>query len=329
MDIPCEEVCNEIPAAVEIQATADTSTQTPHIIKDSIGVEHYNMETQHTTPPLSYDTMDNRMISYHTGLECKEKFQLVLQSLGKAAYELNYYVPHEVPSISIDNQLLITLIKLRLSKANIELSMLFGIPARAVSNIFYTWVNFMYYQWGEVDWWPSQETVRYYAPDGFKRSYPNTRVIIDGTECPLAKPSKPLAQQVTWSSYKNRNTVKVLVGATPGGLISYVSESYGGAASDRQIVERSNLTTMCDPGDEIMSDKGFNVEDLFIPKQVMVNIPTFFKQKNRMDGKTVRKDRHIASKRVHIERLIGLVKTYAILRTPMNDIEGHLYLLRY
>jgi hypothetical protein len=61
-----------------------------------------------------------------------------------------------------------------------------------------------------------------------------------------------------------------------------------------------------------MADKGFNVQDLFAPYDVTINIPTFFRKKNRMTGKTVLKDRAISSKRVHIERIIGLAKTYKI-----------------
>ncbi|XP_062594027.1 uncharacterized protein LOC134255513 [Saccostrea cucullata] len=44
--------------------------------------------------------------------------------------------------------------------------------------------------------------------------------------------------------------------------------AYGGSTSDRQVVERSPLINICDPGDLIMSDKGFNVQDLFAPKDV-------------------------------------------------------------
>ena len=42
---------------------------------------------------------------------------------------------------------------------------------------------------------------------------------------------------------------------------------------------RSPLVNICDPVDSIMSDKGFNVQDLFAPKDAKVNIPTFFKKK--------------------------------------------------
>ncbi len=66
-----------------------------------------------------------------------------------------------------------------------------------------------------------------------------------------------------------------------------------------------------------MADKGFNVQDLFQHANITVNIPTFFRKRNRMDGKTVLHDRKIASKRVHIERIIGLAKTYKMLTQPM------------
>jgi len=136
------------------------------------------------------------------------------------------------------------------------------------------------------------------------------------------KPTQPIAQQVTFSTYKNRNTIKALVGITPGGLVSYVSPAFGGSASDRQIVEATGFATLCDPYDEVMADKGFNVDDIFAPYQVGVNIPAFFRKKNRLSQATVMKDRKIASKRVHVERSIGLAKTYKILQQPMNSTES-------
>lgn len=140
----------------------------------------------------------------------------------------------------------------------------------------------------------------------------------------MKKPKNPSAQQATFSTYKNRNTVKVLVGATPGGLVSYMSNAYGGSTSDRQIVERSGLPSLCDVNDSIMADKGFNVQDIFAPKDIQINIPTFFKKRNRMSGETVVRDRKISSKRVHIERIIGLAKTFKILVESMTATEAKL-----
>ncbi|XP_014681283.1 PREDICTED: uncharacterized protein LOC106820842 [Priapulus caudatus] len=201
-------------------------------------------------------------IHYYTGLGDRSRFNLVLYSLGDAAYHLNYY-KKAIPKISIANQLYLTLMKLRTGHPNRELGFFFQIDERAVANIFITWINFMFHQWNEIDWWPSQELVRYFAPTDFRAKFSKTRVIVDGTEFPIHKPKNPLPQQASFSTYKNKNTMKILVGSTPGGLASYVSPAYCGSASDRQIVERSNLQSLCDPSDEIMADKGFNQAQLF------------------------------------------------------------------
>ncbi|CAC5399359.1 unnamed protein product [Mytilus coruscus] len=177
---------------------------------------------------------------------------------------------------------------------------------------------------GEVNTWPSSSLVGYFSPSDFKSKFPTTRIIIDGTECPVKKPKAPKAQQATFSSYKNRNTVKILVGSTPGGLVNYVSNAYGGCASDRHIVERCKIVQLCNPGDSVMADKGFNVQDLFARMDVADNIPTFFKKRNRISGKTPLRDRKVSSKRVHIERNIGLCKTYKILTNAMNGTETKL-----
>ncbi len=260
---------------------------------------------------------DAPAIHFYTGLENFDRLLVVFNSLGPAVNYLKHHGGRQIELLSPINQLFLTLIKLRCNKTSFELSRLFEISETSVENIFITWINFMYHQWSEISIWPSRDLVRYYMPSDFKQKFLNTRVIFDATECPVKKPKTPRAQQSTFSTYKNRNTVKILVGASPGGLVSYISMAYGGSTTDRQIVERSNICSICDPGDSIMADKGFNVQDMFQHANITINIPTFFRKRNRMDGKTVLHDRKIASKRVHIERIIGLAKTYKMLTQPM------------
>ena len=261
---------------------------------------------------------------YYTGLESFEKFLFVLDTLGPGVDDLIYYYKTKVYQPSVRNQFFLTLVKLRRGKDNFELSDLFQISETTVTNIFITWVNFMYLQWGEVNLWAERNVVSFNMPSDFKRQFPRTRVVVDGTEFPIKKPSAPLAQQATFSTYKNRNTAKILVGVTPGGMVSYVSPAYGGSTSDRQIVERSDLPQRCDPGDIVLADKGFKVQDLFAPYDITVNHPTFFDKKNRLSGDLVMKDRKIASKRVHVERVIGQAKTYQILKKPLTATETKL-----
>ena len=52
-----------------------------------------------------------------------------------------------------------------------------------------------------------------------------------------------------------------MVGCTPRGAVSFVSDCYGRSVSDRQIIEDSNIldNSMFDSGDSIMADRGIMV----------------------------------------------------------------------
>ena len=282
-----------------------------------------NKFSQTATQPLfllNSFANDDAAMHFYTGLENYVKVCFVLSTLGAAQHNLNYMYG-SISNISVKDQFFLVLMKLRRYLTNFELSRMFSITEADVYNIFCTWVRFMALQWGELDIWPSRDIVRYFSPTDFKRTFPSTRVIIDGTECPVKRSRLPKAQQSTFSTYKNRNTVKVLVGATPRGLVSYVSPAYGGSTSDRQIIERSKIPKTCDPGDSIMADKGFNDLDILAPFDISINILAFFKKQNKIKSSTVISDRILSSKRVHIERIIGLAKTYKILTNPLNKTE--------
>ena len=303
--------------------SSSKSTSTEHIF-----VKNSSVQTDVDMPSafLSYENLqhDPQLLHYYTGLETGAKLLVVFHSLGPAVYSLVYYRTATVDSISPLNQFILMLAKLRQDVDYLPLSKMCGVSVFTAENVFITWINFCSRQWSEVNTWPDKDLTLFYCPKDFKLQFPTTCVILDGTEIPIKKPSNPLAQRSTFSTYKNGNTVKVLIGCSPGGLISYVSPAYGGSVSDRQVVERSNLPDMCQPKDSIMADKGFNVQDLFAANDITVNIPTFFTKKNRMSGKQVLADRKISSKRVHVERVIGLMKSYKILTRPLNSSETKL-----
>ncbi|GBM94758.1 hypothetical protein AVEN_66051-1 [Araneus ventricosus] len=60
----------------------------------------------------------------------------------------------------------------------------------------------------------------------FRLNFPQCRVIIDCTKFVIQKPSDPKAQQLTFNNYKNSNTVKCLIGISPSGGISFISERW-------------------------------------------------------------------------------------------------------
>jgi len=103
---------------------------------------------------------------------------------------------------------------------------------------------------------------------------------------------------------------------------SIVSDAYADSTSNRQRCERSDLMSksLFSSENSIVADRGFNVQDLFAAKDVHVNIPSFFKGKSQFIAAEVVKDLRIASKRIHIERVIGLAKTFKILKQPLPKV---------
>ena len=97
-------------------------------------------------------------------------------------------------------------------------------------------------------------------PEAFKSKYKSTRVIIDCTEVKCQMPSSLQLNGELFSSYKNHTTLKGLVGISPGGAITFISQLYTGSVSDREIVRRSGFLDLPFNGnDSVMEDKGFTI----------------------------------------------------------------------
>ena len=165
------------------------------------------------------------------------------------------------------------LVRLRLSLLQKQISDIFCISQPSVSKIFTTWITLLYHVFKQVlVRWPAKQLIKKYFPKFFSK-YPRTLVIIDCTEITVDNPSAPSSQKVTWSDYKSHNTFKLLVGITPSGAFSFISDLYSGAISDRAITIKSGLLEQLEPMDDVMADRGFNLKDLITKKKATLNIP--------------------------------------------------------
>lgn len=75
------------------------------------------------------------------------------------------------------------------------------------------------------------------------------------------------------------------------------------------------------PGDLVMADRGFTIHEFLVCKQAELAIPAFTRGKDQLDPVDVEKTRGIANVRIHVERVIGLLRRkYTILSgTPPID----------
>ena len=266
---------------------------------------------------------DDKLIRFYTGFVSYAIFLSFFNFLGPVVNELRYRgekggqgLRHRVRMLDPINQLFLTLVKLKLNLKLKDLAFRFGISPSAVSWYINTWICFLYHHLKEIDWTPSVNQVISTLPHSFKKLYPNTFAIIDGSEIFLETPSDLCMQSSTWSQYKHHNMAKFLLACTPNGAISFVSPVFVGSISDIKLTRESGfLTTLQDkPGISIMADRGFTIKDMLKDIGIELNIPPFMEGRAQLPVKEVQEGRRIASVRIHVERAIGRMKNFAILQ---------------
>ena len=216
-------------------------------------------------------------------------------------------------SLSPEQELFMVLVRLRCGLLSLDIANRFGISQAQYSRIEDTWLAFLYHRRRALPIWASREHVQQTMPQAFKDAYPKTRVIIDCTEIHIEMPTSFCSQSATYSSYKNHNTAKGLIGISPAGYPSFISELYAGCTSDKQITKDCGILNMLEPGDDLMADRGFNIED-DMPDGVTLNIPPFLNGAPQLSVSDENETRKIAAVRVHVERAIQRIKCFRILK---------------
>ena len=154
-------------------------------------------------------------------------------------------------------------------------------------------------------------------PHSFRKQFPTTYAIIDGSEIFIQTPSDLHIQSSTWSHH---NTAKFLVACTPNGAISFISPVYVRSISDVELTRKSGfLTTLEDkPGVSIMADRGFTIKQML--KQLnLLNLPPSMEGRKQLPTDQVKEGRKITSLRIHVERAIGRIKTFRILQETIPN----------
>eukprot|EP00112_Aurelia_sp_Birch-Aquarium-sp1_P002531 Seg128.5 transcript_id=Seg128.5/GoldUCD/mRNA.D3Y31 product="Protein ALP1-like" protein_id=Seg128.5/GoldUCD/D3Y31 len=263
-----------------------------------------------------------------TGIKDPETFKFLFEQLSLDARHMTYWRGEKhthkesalaVPrgpqrKLSLEQEFLMTLMKLRLGLLNDDLAWRFDVSASLTCQIFFTWVRLISLDPSFMIKWPSRLDIRRNLPDIFKKYFPNCVCIIDCTELFIETPSSLDVQAVMWSEYKHHCTVKLLIGITPNGAISYLSEPYSGRCSDRYIVEDCGFLEQLRPGDQLMADKGFNISDLLAYRQCSLSMPPYAKTGIQMSEKNVKKTSRVANARIYVENAIGRMKQFRILK---------------
>ncbi|XP_056465381.1 uncharacterized protein LOC130404589 isoform X1 [Gadus chalcogrammus] len=225
--------------------------------------------------------------------------------------------------LSWENHLLLVLMKVRLGLTNRDLAYRFGLPFSTVSKILRDWIPMLSSIVKPLIMWHSKDAVRANMPKCFKPKFRNCRCIIDCTEIFIERTHNLKARAETWSNYKHQNTMKYLIGITPAGAISFLSSGWGGRASDKVITLDSGFLGKLEHGDEILADRGFLVREDLASVGATLRIPSFTMGKSQLPGSCVDTSRQLSRVCIHVERVIGQLKTFKILNTviPISQVD--------
>ena len=218
--------------------------------------------------------------------------------------------------LSVKEELTLVLLKLRTAITNEMLADLFDISNGGASKVINTWVKFLAFELKPLIFWPSKEAIRESLPKSLKH-YPNLRCTIDCSEIFIDRPRNLEIQALTWSDYKKHNTVKFLVGIAPNGMISFLSKAWGDRASDQHITRESGFLNLLEPTDLIMADRGFTIKEDLMVRGATLEIPPPSSGLEQMSKDKVNVTKKIANARIHVERAIGRMKVFSILKKTL------------
>nr|XP_047129649.1 uncharacterized protein LOC101238119 [Hydra vulgaris] len=208
------------------------------------------------------------------------------------------------------------------------LSFMFDIKKTTALDNFWKWIDIMYVKLKYLIKMQDLDYIYETFPPVFKHKFPRLTSIIDCFEVFVESPSSLMARALFYSQYKKHCTIKCLISCTPNGTINFISKCYGGRASDNQITRESEFASSKYhmPGDQILLDRGFTLQDDFAAGSCSILInPAFTKDKAQLSASEVEKSRKISSVRIHIERVIGLLKNrYTIVQgvLPLQTVKN-------
>lgn len=259
---------------------------------------------------------DDKYARLYTGLPSWRVFQHVFEFVSPNA--------GKSISLSLEDELLLTLCRLRLALNVEDISVRFSISSTTASHIFAKWIRLLYLRLRFLIAWPSRELCHQNMPSIFKELYPMCRCVIDCSEIFIEMPNNYKARNSTYSNYKKHNTVKFLIGISPFGTISFLSQCWGGRVSDKVLTQESGFLNKLEHGDVILADRGFTITDDVGVHGAKLEIPAFTRGKTQLSQRDVEMSKKLSQVRIHVERVIGLLKNkYTLLqgKIPINMLK--------
>ncbi|XP_061924366.1 uncharacterized protein LOC133663698 [Entelurus aequoreus] len=207
-------------------------------------------------------------------------------------------------------QLLLTLMRLRLDLRNQDLAYRFGVKVGTVVRTVHHMVNIMSSTLVPTAvFWPSRAELRKNLPVALRASCPDCAVIVDcftvPCEGPVASGNKP--QQGTAAAC---NVLNYLIGVAPQGVVTFVSRGILGNVSPRDLAESCGFLCKLLPGDVVLASRDLDISDAVAARGARFGTA----QGSLAAGGAA------TDVQAHVERVVSMVRRrYAMLTGPVES----------
>ncbi|KAH9369613.1 hypothetical protein HPB48_010672 [Haemaphysalis longicornis] len=266
-NVPVQDEEGDDPAAAKVPAEEDEVAQAllelslgsrgvedglaARLLEKGVQVNTHSPE-QKTSKLVDLLDTDSNVLAF-TGLQSVSTLQTIVSEVA-AVDQTNATLP-------VYDRVVLVLVRLKTCLPFTCLAALFGVSRKTATRHFYATLQKMAAVLEAAIPWPDKNEISRNVPQCFT-DYREVREVLDCTEVQLEKSHCASCRILTYSHYKGVHTAKVLVGVSPAGLITFISNGFGGRASDKACVEKSAVLHKLDSfEDDVMVDKGFNVDD--------------------------------------------------------------------
>nr|XP_019956308.1 PREDICTED: uncharacterized protein LOC109638005 isoform X1 [Paralichthys olivaceus] len=229
-------------------------------------------------------------------------------------------------------QLLLTLMRLRLDLRNQDLAYRFGVKVGMLTKTVHRMVNIMSSTLVPTAvFWPSRAELRKNLPAALRTSHPDCAVIIDCFTVPFEEPvsrgnQHQQQQRVAPSSQgegTSYNVLKYLIGVAPQGVVTFVSRGVLGNVSDKTLAEGCGFLCKLLPGDVVLAARNLDIADSVAARGALFKIAYSYQGEasGSSEGSPLADSSSEAvSVQRHVERVISMVKRrYAMLTGPVES----------
>lgn len=302
--------------------------------------------SQTSEAPVNFDDILKALKKENQTLrESVEKMALSESSLRNDAEKVKFYTglpnyfvletvmwllaPHmdgmKNVKLSKFQQLLLTLMRLRLDLRNQDLAYRFGVKVGTVTRTVHQLVSIMSSTLVPTAvFWPSRAELRKNLPAALRASHPDCAVIVDCFTVPFEEPvSRGNQQQQQQRAGTSYNVLKYLIGVAPQGVVTFVSRGVLGNVSDRSLTEGCGLLCKLLPGDVVLASRDLDIADSVAARGARFKIAGSYQGEayGSSEGSPLADaSSETASVQRHVGRVISMVKQrYAMLTGPVES----------